>query len=264
MPLRRELLGSLVGGLITGAVLDGRAVAAQVAQGPPAPYVPKQSDRPEPLDGDEPGFVSMFDGRTLAGWEGDPLYWRVEHGCIVGEITPATVIKSNTFVIWRGGTPSDFELKVDFRITAGGNSGINYRSRVVPDPVTPGNRYAMRGYQCDIDGRHQYTGNNYEEKGRLFLATRGQITRVTGTRTPVVLATLAAADDLASSIGSDFNAVHLVVRDHILIHTINGRVMSITIDDDAAGRSADGLIGVQVHVGGPMKVEYRNWRIRTT
>jgi hypothetical protein len=99
------------------------------------------------------------------------------------------VVKSNTFAIWRGGRPRDFELKLDYRITAGGNSGINYRSTVVPDPVTPDNTFAMKGYQCDIDGKKMYSGNNYEEKGRLFLAVRGQMTRVVGGRPPVVLST---------------------------------------------------------------------------
>ena len=150
-------------------------VAATHATGQES-YVPKQSDRPEPLSGDEPGFQPIFDSKTLSGWEGDPKYWRVVDGIMTGEITPETVIKSNTFIIWRGGSPRDFELKVDYRITAGGNSGINYRSIVVPDKVTPSNKFAMRGYQCDIDGQNRYTGNNYEEKGRLFLAVRGQVT----------------------------------------------------------------------------------------
>ena len=163
------------------------AIGGLAAQQPPAtPYAPKQSDRPEAVTGDEPGFQPIFDGKTLAGWEGNPTYWRVENGALVGEITPATVIKSNTFIIWRGGKPKDFELKLDYRITRRGNSGINYRSVVVPDPVTPANKFAMRGYQCDLDGRKRYPGNNYEEKGRLFLAVRGQMTRVVGGRPPVL------------------------------------------------------------------------------
>src|SRR5262245_39652849 len=92
------------------------------------PYAPKQSDRPEALEGDETGFKSIFDGKSLDGWEGDPKHWRVDDGVMRGEITPETVIKSNTFIIWRGGEPEDFEVKCDFRITAAGNSGINYRS----------------------------------------------------------------------------------------------------------------------------------------
>jgi hypothetical protein len=225
------------------------------------PFVPKQSDRPQILDGDEPGFRSIFDGKSLEGWEGDPKYWRVADGVMIGEITPETIIRSNTFIIWRGGAPEDFELKVDYRITSGGNSGVNYRSVVVPDPVTPANRFAMRGYQCDIDGQNRYTGNNYEEKGRLFLAVRGQITHVTGTRLPVVVSQLGDNAELARSIRDDWNSIHISARGNVAAHSINGRLMTAVVDDDPK-RERKGLIGVQVHVGGPMRVEYRNWRIR--
>jgi hypothetical protein len=252
-----------VGGLLAQSVLKARQVPSQPVRQAPGGYVPSQSDRPEAIGGDEPGFTSIFDGRTLNGWEGDPTYWRVENGHMVGEITPATIIKSNTFIIWRGGAPRDFELKVDFRITLEGNSGINYRSTVVPDPVTPANNFAMRGYQCDIDGRNRFTGNNYEEKGRLFLAVRGQVTHVLGTRKPIVLASLGDNKALEGFITDDFNAVHLIIRGNTLVHIINGHVMSITIDDDQAGRTMEGLVGVQVHVGGPMKIEYKNWRLKT-
>jgi hypothetical protein len=225
------------------------------------PYVPKQSDRPEPAEGDEPGFRPIFDGKTLEGWEGDSKYWRASDGIMTGEITPETIIKSNTFIIWRGGEPENFELKVNYRITSGGNSGVNYRSVVVPDSVTPANRFAMRGYQCDIDGQNRYTGNNYEEKGRLFLSVRGELTHVTGTRRPTILSRLGDNQELASRINEGWNAVHIVARENLLIHNINGQLMSMVIDDDPR-RERKGLIGVQVHVGGPMKVEYRNWRIR--
>jgi hypothetical protein len=226
------------------------------------PYVPRQSDRPEPVSGDEPGFQSIFDGTSLTGWEGNPTYWRVEDGALVGEITPDTVIKSNTFIIWRGGRPADFELKLDYRITASGNSGINYRSAVVPDPVTPGNKFAMRGYQCDIDGRKMYVGNNYEEKGRLFLGVRGQLTRVVGGRPPVLLSVIGDTAELAKIVTDDWNAVHVLARANVLTHIVNGRVMTVVIDDDAPNRPVDGLIGVQVHVGPPMKVQYRNIRLK--
>lgn len=106
--------------------------------------MPKQSDRPELISGEEPGFQAIFDGKTLNGWEGDSTYWRVEDGVMVGEITPKTIVKSNTFLIWRGDSPADFDLRVDCRITPGGNSGINCRSVVIPDKVTPENKFAMR------------------------------------------------------------------------------------------------------------------------
>ena len=247
---------------LASALVLGFALAAATQQPPAAPYTPKQSDRPEPVAGDEPGFEQIFDGRTLAGWEGNPTYWRVENGALVGEITPATVIKSNTFIIWRGGRPADFELKLDYRITPDGNSGINYRSAVVPDAVTPANTFAMRGYQFDLDGRKRYPGNNYEEKGRLFLAVRGQMTRVVGGRPPIVTSTFGDADALAQVATDDWNAVQFVARGNVLTHILNGRMMTVVVDDDAPNRPADGLIGVQVHVGPPMKVEYRNIRLK--
>ena len=119
------------------------------------------------------GFVSIFNGSTLEGWTGDPVYWRVENGTMIGEITPETIVKENTFIIYNKPIEGDFELKVQFRVSAEGNSGINYRSeRIESKP------FALRGYQSDIDGRNKWTGQNYEEKGRQFLALRGQITRI--------------------------------------------------------------------------------------
>jgi hypothetical protein len=248
--------------LVPVALLLALGAVSHAGQQVATPYAPKQSDRPAPATGDEPGFQAIFDGRTLTGWEGNPTYWRVENGAVVGEITSDTVIKSNTFIIWRGGRPKDFDLKLDYRITAGGNSGINYRSAIVPDPVTPDNRFAMRGYQFDLDGARRYPGNNYEEKGRLFLAVRGQVTRVVGGRPPVLVSTIGDAGQLAAVATDDWNSVHISARGNTLVHMLNGRLMSVVIDDDAPNRPVDGLIGVQVHVGPPMKVEYRNIRLK--
>ena len=244
------------------AFLPLAAPTAVAAADSVSAYVPKQSDRPSPVAGDEPGFRAIFDGKTLAGWKGDPVYWRVEDGALVGEIRPETVIKSNTFIIWQGGRPKDFELKLEYRISAAGNSGINYRSVVVPDPVTPANAFAMRGYQCDLDGRKRYVGNNYEEKGRLFLAVRGQLTHVVGGRPPVLLSQIGDDAELGKQVNGGWNAVHLIIRGNTLIHIVNGQVMSVVVDDDPPHRAVDGQIGVQVHVGPPMKVEYRNIRLK--
>jgi hypothetical protein len=120
----------------------------------------------------------------------------------------------------------------------------------------------MRGYQFDIDGRRRYSGNNYEEKGRLFLAVRGQLTKIVGGRPPVLVSTFAAADDLAKVVADGWNSVHIIARGATLTHILNGHLMCMVVDDDAANRRADGLIGVQVHVGPPMKVEYRNIRLK--
>ena len=248
---RRKFLAALFAAPLAAQPLAAQPLAAQ--------YVPKQSDRPEALAGDD-GFVPMFDGKSLQGWDGDPKYWRLEDGCIVGEITPETVVKSNTFIVWKGGAPKDFELKVEYKITADGNSGINYRSAVVADPVTPANQFAMRGYQCDIDGKNVYTGQNYEEKGRLFHALRGQVTQRVSGRKPILLSTF---PDPKEFLTPEWNAVHLIIRGNTLMHMINGKLMSMVMDDDVSGRKMEGQIGVQVHVGPPMKVMYRGFRIKT-
>ena len=225
--------------------------------------VPLRAQSPAPAAPDA-GFVPIFDGQTLAGWDGDPKYWRVEAGCIVGEITPATIVKRNTFLIWRGGTPADFELKVEYRITAQGNSGINYRSIQLTDAP-----FSLAGYQADIDGQHRnkpplrHTGQNYEERGRTFLARRGELVRLDDSAQPTVLASLGDTKALEAFIRSDdWNEIHLIARGHVLTHLFNGHVMAVVHDDDAKHRRADGLIGVQVHVGPPMKVEFRHFRLK--
>ncbi len=225
---------------------------------------------------DTEGFVRIFDGKTLKGWEGDPTYWRVEDGTLVGEITPATLLKTNSFIIWRGGTPTDFELKGSFRITPDGNTGINYRSEQLPDVP-----FALRGYQADIDGKNRYTGQNYEERKRTTLAYRGEIVSVNTQANPTesgslqanvknnawtartVTGSLGSSDSLQTLIKSnDWNDFHLIVKGNRLQHFVNGVLMSDVTDNDTVNRKLTGLLGVQVHVGPPMKVQYRDIRLK--
>lgn len=224
----------------------------------------------------EKGFKSIFDGKTLDGWEGDPVYWRVENGNLVGEITPATLLKTNSFIIWKGGEPADFELKGEFNIAKAGNSGINYRSERLTDVP-----FALKGYQADIDGSNRYTGQNYEERKRTTLAYRGQITTInpqTGAMTPEqvrakvqrnawtdlqVTGSLGHTDSLKTKIKTeDWNSFHLIIKGNRLQHYINGILMSDVTDNDAVNGKSKGFLGVQVHVGPPMKVQYRNLRLK--
>jgi hypothetical protein len=207
---------------------------------------------------DESGFELVFDGKSLAGWVGDTNYWRVENGCLVGEITPDKLLKQNSFIVWKGGETRDFELKVEYRVSAAGNSGINYRSSMVTNGP-----WTMRGYQADIDGANKYTGQNYEEKGRTFLALRGQVTRIAEGKAPQIIGSLGGTNELVSVIKSnDWNEYHLIVSGNVMTHILNGRVMSVVIDEDAKNRTMEGMLGVQVHVGPPMKIEYRNFRLK--
>ncbi len=222
------------------------------------------------------GFVSIFDGKTLTGWDGDKTYWRVEDGCLTGEITPDKLLKTNSFIIWQGGQPADFELTGQFKITEAGNSGINYRSDQLTDVP-----FALRGYQADIDGKNRYTGQNYEERKRTTLAYRGQKTEIapyTGPASPdsirarvknnawtgmQVIGSLGKSDSLQTLIKTnDWNTFHLVVKGNRLQHYINDVLMSDVTDDDTVNRKASGLLGVQVHVGPPMKVQYKELMLK--
>jgi len=206
----------------------------------------------------ETGFQSIFDGKTLSGWDGDPKFWRVEDGSIVGQTTTEKQPKQNTFLIWRGGKPGNFELKLRFRLT-GFNSGIQYRSIELPDI-----KWAMKGYQADMDGAEKYTGQIYEERGRGFLALRGQFTSIPNGQKPGLIGSLGDGEELKKLIKSeDWNDLHIIARGNTLIQMINGRVMSMLIDDDTANRKMEGLLGIQVHRGPAMKIEVRDIRLKT-
>lgn len=204
------------------------------------------------------GFVQIFDGKTLNNWEGDPVYWRVEDGCMVGEITPATILKRNSFIIWRGGVTKDFELSVEYKVSAAGNSGINYRSEELKDVA-----FAMRGYQSDIDGANKYTGQNYEERGRTFLALRGQEVVLESNQKPLQTKSLGDSMTLVNAIKKDdWNVCKLIVKGNRMKHYVNNVLMSDVTDNDTLHRKFTGLLGVQVHVGPPMKIYYRNFLLK--
>jgi hypothetical protein len=245
------------------------AIIVLVAQGqtPPAPTPgapPPQGRGGGPLIApmEEAGFRPIFDGQSLKGWDCDPDFWRVENGVMIGETTADHQPKQNIFCIWREGKPADFELKVQYKMTGAdsGNSGVQYRSIEMPEVA----RWVMKGYQADIDAQQRYTGQVYEERGRAFLAMRGQFTYIGDGKKPALVASVGDSAELKSFIKTgDWNEMHIIARGNVLIQLINGHVMSQLIDDDKAGRKMDGLIGIQLHrTPNPMKIETRNIRIK--
>lgn len=218
----------------------------------------------QPFDNRD-GFESIFDGTSLKGWDGDPKFWRVDGGAIVGETTAENKLTENTFMIWRGGEPADFELKLEYRINAT-NSGIQIRSTHLPAGPQAGGggpiqgQWVMKGYQADIDIANRYTGQFYEERGRGFLAMRGQFTYIPEGGGPKVVGALQTTPDALQAIirNNDWNQVHIIARGNMITEILNGHVTSVLVDDDTKGRALKGLIGFQVHTGDPMKVEFRN------
>ena len=247
---------------------QGQAGGTPRAGGPavpqPPPGIPPQSARgvyPATAPDDDAGFVAIFDGTTLSGWDGDTTFWRVENGEIVGETTPEKVAKTNSFLIWRGGTLRDFELKLDFRINST-NSGIQYRSLEMPDV----GKWVLKGYQADIEFNGGYTANVHEERGRtghVVLSRRGQVTRVADGPAFKTLASIGDPTLLKGVVNTNgWNQFHIIARGPVLIHIINGQLMSVAIDEDSKNAVAEGLLGFQMHTGPPFKVQYRNIKYR--
>jgi len=200
------------------------------------------------------GFTKIFSGVSLAGWDGDPIYWSVEDGKLVGTVSPETLLENNSWILWRGGIARDFELVLDYRVSAQGNSGVGYRLAVLE-----GDPFSVRGPQADIDGTNRFTGICYEEHGRRLLAARGQLTWIDPGTYPRLVAQLADPEELQGVVRKEnWNQYRLIVKGNDAKHFVNGFLMSEVHDHDETNRMKAGLIGMQVHVGPPMKVEFRN------
>lgn len=223
--------------------------AALVAQGP-------RNIQPLAVE-DRTGFTPMFDGTSLAGWEGDTAFWRAEGGLLVGESTAEKPLEANTFIIYTKAQPADFELKIDYRITAG-NTGVQYRSQRAPD-VGP---FVLKGYQADIDFENRWTGQLYEERGRAFLALPGQATALTADK-PRIFGEVTPADAVKAAVKvGGWNTLHVIARKELVVHAVNGKVSAVFFDGDAKARPTAGFIGLQLHTGPPMRAEFRNLAIR--
>lgn len=256
----RFMTSGLAAAAFAVAALQMTAVAQQGSGGGQGQRRGPRPGMPEPIaPGDHAGFTPIFNGTSLEGWDGDPAFWRADAGTIVGESTAEKPLKSNTFLIWRGGQPKDFELKLEYRMNST-NSGVQYRSVELPDV----GKWVLKGYQADIDFDNQWTGQLYEERGRGFLALRGQSTYIGDGQKSRIIGSLENGDALKALIKSnDWNQVHIIARGNVLVHIVNGHVMSMVVDDDTKARAASGLLGFQMHTGPPMKVELRNIYLKT-
>ena len=206
---------------------------------------------------DEGGFESIFDGKSLEGWEGNPKFWRVEDGTITGQTTADNPTSGNTFLIWRKGETANFELQCQYRIV-GGNSGIQYRSFEVPNE-----KWVVGGYQADIDSGDTYSGICYGERFRGILANRGEKTVVGDDSKPSVVGTVGESAAIQGKIKKeDWNDYRIVANGFDFKHFINGVATCELSDQDKKQRRDKGILALQLHAGPPMKVQFRNIRIK--
>jgi hypothetical protein len=201
----------------------------------------------------EEGFVSMFNGKDLTGWEGKPGGWWVEDGTITSQSTKENPCVKHHYLYWRGGQPADFELRLEYRIV-GGNSGIQFRSREVPEWDTD-------GYQADMEAGQQWTGALFQHR-RGGVAMRGEkmVIDEDGNKTVTSIGDPAELQKHVKP--NDWNQYHVIARGPEVILKINDVVMSHAIDRDRKLACRQGVIALQMHPGPPMKVQFRNLRIK--
>jgi hypothetical protein len=230
---------------------------------PAALSTPASAANANPVD----GWVSLFNGEDLSGWDGAPGLWSVQDGAIHGQTTKENPIKSNTFLVYRGGTFDDFELRVKFRLL-GGNSGVQYRSKEF-------DQWRIAGYQADILDTLGMVGFLYEEGGRAFLANLGEFVVVgPGGKRNVIgsVCDKQALIDAGYYQVKDWNEYRIICRANHIVQYLNGYKTIELLDNDRLTNPADpkdrrgasrtGLIALQLHAGPPMAVDFKDIRIR--
>jgi hypothetical protein len=225
------------------------------------------------------GFKSIFNGKDLTGWEGLPGYWSVRDGALTGQTTAEKPLKSNTFLIYKGGEPANFELRVQFKLTSQnpdgfGNSGIQYRSKIVDAAG-----FVVGGYQADLDTTGKYAGMLYEEKGRGILMGPGEKIKIGATtmvddakkkgasrpKTEVekLPGATPPAEILAAYKLGEWNEMTIIANGNHLQHFINGKLTADVTDASATHAAKSGVLAFQIHVGKPMTVQFKDVRLKT-
>lgn len=215
------------------------------------------------------GEQSLFNGKDLTGWKGQPEFWSVKDGALTGQTTQAQPVKENTFLIWDG-VVGDFELHLKYKITDAngksdgfGNSGVQYRSKVVKPEYS-----VLSGYQADFECGKTYSGILYEEKGRGILAKRGQkvvIHEGETAKNPKLEVTgeLDKSEVIQAAIHpADWNDYVIIAKGNHLQHFING-VQTVDVTDDTKEGAKTGLLGLQLHAGAPMTVQFKDIVLKT-
>jgi hypothetical protein len=226
---------------------------------------------PEPLDFDDHvGYARIFDGRTLKDWDGDPTFWHVENGAIVGVSTKEHPV-GNTYIVYRGFEAKDFDLKLEIKVENGGGSGIQYRSKTGipwrrPAPNVATNLdWLLTGPQADIWYPvgvlgSIFTGQFYSENTPLgIIAWRGQVVNSSPGQRPRLVGNIGDRFALGGYVRNNaWNEYLIMARGGTFIHIMNGQLMAVYVDDDpASSNNQSGFIGIELEQV-PTKVSVRN------
>ena len=195
---------------------------------------------------------ALFNGKDLKGWSGDAKYWSVKDGVIHGT-THEHKANGNTFLVYQGEDVGDFHLSFEARCFDN-NSGVMFRSSLVE-----GNPFAMAGYQCDMHPKAPFTAMIYGERmgKRGIIITRGQKMVIDENgKKKVISQQKPEAVDI-----KEWNTYEIICKGNHIIQKLNGKVAIDLIDNDP-GKLLSGKIGLQLHAGEPMKVDFRNIKLR--
>jgi uncharacterized protein (TIGR03067 family) len=212
----------------------------------------------------EPGFKSLFNGKDLTGWAGRTVHWSVEDGAITGTTTKENPAQGNNFLIAKDGDHNlivgDFEIRFSFRFTGEwGNSGLQYRS------LDKGN-FVVNGYQADFEVGTSYSGILYEEGGRGILCERGRqvvIKEVDGKTKIEVVGFSGDSKEIQNHIQvNGWNDYVITAQGNHLTHFINGLQTADVVDEQTSKAAQSGILALQLHAGPPMKVQFKNLRIK--
>lgn len=203
--------------------------------------------------GAQDGFVQLFNGKDLTGWDGNPDLWSVKDGVINGQTTGPEQLKYNQFLIWRGGTLKNFELHAKVKVT-GNNSGIQYRSKELPE----NGKWSVGGYQCDIHPNAPYNAMIYEERGRGITVQNGQgvVADPEGKRW------LTDQRDPVKVDPAQWHEYSIIAKGNHIVHKIDGKMTIEFYDFDEKARSLEGLLAFQVHRGPAMNVQIKDIRLK--
>jgi hypothetical protein len=255
----------------------GAVVRAQQPAVPTTPAAGRMTfTEPAPLDfNDHTGYLSLFDGVSLKGWDGNSKFWRVEDGAIIGESTP-TNPSGNNYVVYRDLVAKDFTLKFEIKVEGNGGSGLQYRSQTglawlanisptVTANVGPVNlNWMMTGPQADFWPSRVYTGQFYSENTPMrILAWRGQVVEGFGGRSKMLMGTIADRTALGNVVKmNDWNQYVVIARGGTFVHIVNGQLMAVMIDDDpASSNNQPGMFGIEIEA--TTRVSVRNIWVRT-
>ena len=203
---------------------------------------------------DADGFANLIaPGNRIRNWSVDSMFWTKKDGVLVGKTDGS--LKMNRFITWKAATVRNFDLRVKVRVSAGGNSGIQYRGTSRPDLGLD----VVTGYQCDVVAKiPKYNGMLYEEKGRRILSHTGEKVIVDTEGKPWIVGNFPVKEFTPG----EWHDYRVLVEANHHRHWINNHPTADLIDLDEKGRALEGVLAMQVHVGPAMTIEYKDMRIK--